>query len=215
MSLTAAHHAFASVSQDGVNKALQAFFSARPHYLNYGSPPFVTASSVTETLMAPIPFPGTPGIPWAVDFSAPVVDLDPADAPLPPPLSIGPDQLALRTTVMLTIGCLAGDRNSDKRGQITPLRTKLDVVAVGHPVAHYYSPGVGDVSFLVDAVLIQGIAPPSLQAILDCIVRSMLNAVLAGVRLPFNVIDAGFFKLSLEQGPSILDDQIELWGDVS
>ena len=71
MSLTAAHHAFASVSQDGVNKALQAFFTARPHYLNYGSPPFVTANSVSETVMAPIPFPGTPGIPWAVDFTHP------------------------------------------------------------------------------------------------------------------------------------------------
>ena len=116
---------------------------------------------------------------------------------------------------MLTIGCLTGDPKSDKRGQITPLKTKLDVVAVGHPVARYFSPGVGDVSFFVDTVLVQGIAPTSLQAIVDCLIRSMLNAALAGVRLPFNVIDAKFFKLSLEQGPSILDDQIELWGDVS
>lgn len=215
MSLTAAHHAFASVSQDGVNQALLAFFTARPHYLNYGSPPFVTANSISETVMAPIPFPGTPGIPWAVDFTIPVVDLNPADAPLPPPLTIGPDQLALRTTVVLTIGCLTGDKSSDKRGQITPLKTKLDVIAVGHPVARYFSPGVGDVSFLVDTVLVQGISPTSLQAIVDCLIRSMLNAALAGVRLPFNVIDASFFKLSLEQGPSILDDQIELWGDVS
>ena len=36
MSLTGTHHAFASIDEQGTNRALQAFFGARPHYLHYG-----------------------------------------------------------------------------------------------------------------------------------------------------------------------------------
>jgi len=45
---------------------------------------------------------------------------------------------------------------------------------------------VGDISFTVDAVSVQGVAPGSLEALLDCLVRMMLNAFLEDVRLPFN-----------------------------
>lgn len=213
MSLTQAHHAFAAVSQEGLNEALAAFFSARPHYLHYGSPPFVVASSVTTTLIGPIPFPNTPGgISWAVDFSVPTVDLFPADGALPPPLTLVAGQLALATTVDLTIGCRVSE---DPKGRVVPLRAALPVVAVGHPVSRFFSPGVGDISFTLDAVSVQGVAPGSLEALLECLVRMMLNAFLEDVRLPFDLIDAGFFKLALEEGPLVADDQITLRGDVS
>ncbi len=39
--------------------------------------------------------------------------------------------------------------------------------------------------------------------------------LLASVQLPFDIIDADFVKLALEAGPTIADDQIEIWGDVS
>jgi hypothetical protein len=217
MSLTQAHHAFAAISQEGLNEALAAFFSARPHYLHYGSPPFVVASSVTTTLIDPIPFPNTPGgISWAVDFSVPTVDLFPPDGALPPPLTLIAGQLALATTVVLTIGCRVGeDPKGERGGRVVPLQTALPVVAVGHPVSRFFSPGVGDISFAVDAVSVQGVKPDSLGALLDCLVRMMLNAFLGDVRLPFDLIDAGFFKLALEEGPLVADDQITLRGDVS
>jgi hypothetical protein len=215
MSLTGTHHAFASIDERGTNRALQAFFGARPHYLHYGSPPFVTASSTSVTQVPTIAFPGTPGgIPYAIDLTVPVVDLFPPDGALPAPLVLGPDQLSIATKVTITLGCTTGTGNP-KRGTVTPVATTLDAIAIADPVSRYFSPGVGDVSFHVDQVLIPEIAPPSLQAVIDCLVRMILNAVLSGVQLPFNIIDAGFVKLILEAGPTIADNQIEIWGDVS
>jgi hypothetical protein len=215
MSLTGTHHAFASIDERGVNRALQAFFGARPHYLHYGSAPFVTGNSITETQVPPIAFPGVPGgIAYAIDLKIPVADLYPQDGPLPPPLVLLPDHLSLTTQVTITLGCMAGS-DSDGKGQVTPIKTTLDVIAIGHPVSVYFSPGVGFVRFAVDQVLVENVAPPSLQAVLDCLIRMILNAVLSSVELPFNIVDAGFFKLILEAGPTIADNQIEIWGDVS
>jgi hypothetical protein len=71
------------------------------------------------------------------------------------------------------------------------------------------------VSFQVDQVLLPDVAPPSLQAVLDCLLEMILNALLRDVQLPFDIIDAGFVKLALEAGPTIADDQIKIWGDAS
>lgn len=213
MSLTGAYHIFAGLDQQGTNKALQAFFGARPHYLHYGSVPFVAASSVSVTQVPPIAFPGVPGgIPYAIDLTVPAVDLYPPDGALPPPLALGPDQLSIETEVTITLGCMAGTQG--QKGHVTPVRTTLKVIAIAHPVSHYFSPGVGYVSFQVDEVLLVDVAPPSLQAVLDCLLEMILNAVLADVQLPFDLIDAGFVKLALEAGPDIADDQIKIWGDV-
>lgn len=213
MSLTGAYHIFAGLDQQGTNKALQAFFGARPHYLHYGSVPFVAASSVSVTQVPPIAFPGVPGgIPYAIDLTVPAVDLYPPDGAPPPPLALGPDQLSIETEVTITLGCMAGTQG--QKGHVTPVRTTLKVIAIAHPVSHYFSPGVGYVSFQVDEVLLVDVAPPSLQAVLDCLLEMILNAVLADVQLPFDLIDAGFVKLALEAGPDIADDQIKIWGDV-
>jgi hypothetical protein len=216
MSLTQAHHASAAVNQHGINRALEIFFGARPHFLHYGSPPFVIANSAAVTLIDPISFPGTPGgIAWAVDFGLPTVDLFPADGPLSPPLVISANQLALHTDVNLTIGCVAGDGGQNGGGGMTPLSTSLDVTAIAHPVARFFSPGVGDLSFVVDQVLVNGVEPPSLDTVLNCFIRMTINALLSGVRLPFSIIDADFFKIILEEGPTITDNRIEIRGDVS
>jgi hypothetical protein len=215
MSLTGTHHAFASIDERGTNRALQAFFGARPHYLHYGSAPFVTASSTSVTQVAPIAFPGVPGgIAYAIDLTVPVVDLFPPNGPLPPPLVLGPGELSITTKVTIRLGCVAGTDGND-RGQITPVHTTLDVIAIADPVGHYFSPGVGYVSFHVKQVLLPDVVPTSLQAVLDCLLEMILNALLAHVQLPFDIIDASFVKLALEAGPTIANDQIEIWGDVS
>ncbi len=216
MSLTGAYHVDASIDQQGTNRALQAFFGARPHYLHYGSAPFVAASSVSVTQVPAIAFPGVPGgIPYAIDLTVPAVDLYPPDGALPPPLVLGPDQLSVTTNVTITLGCTTGTEDTGKGGKVTPVRTTLDVIAIAHPVSHYFSPGVGYVTFHVDQVLLPGVAPPSLQAVLDCLLEMILNALLSSVQLPFDIIDAKFVKLALEAGPAIADDQIQIWGDVS
>lgn len=216
MSLTATHHVFAAIDERGTNRALQAFFAARPHYLHYGSTPFVAASSVSVTQIPTIAFPGIAGgIAYAIDLSVPTVDLYPPDGSLPAPLVLGPDELAVSTVATITVGCTGSRGDPRQGGWMTPVRTELTVAAIANPVARYFGPGVGDVRFHVDRVVLPEVGPPSLQAVFGCLLEMILNAVLADVVLPFDVIDARFVKLALEAGPTITDNQIELWGDVS
>jgi hypothetical protein len=215
LSLTGAHHAFAGVSEDGVNKIVQAFFSARPRHLHYGTTPFVASTTIGATNVATIAFPGIPGgISYMVDLSIPQIDLFPADGPLPAPLVLGADQLSIRTKARVTLGCLKGDGASEKRGTLTPVSTELEVWAIGHPAARTFSPGVGDISFHVDEVKVTLVEPATLEAVLDCLLRMILNGVLSSLQLPFTIINVDFFKLILEEGPLIAADQIEVRGDV-
>jgi hypothetical protein len=213
MSLTGAFDAFASIDERGVNRAFTDFFTARPHYLHYGSAPFVAASSISSTQVSAIAFPGVPGgIPYAVDLTIPVVDLFPPNAPLPAPLVMNPDELSITTTASITLGCQAG---KEQRGDVSPVTTDLDVIAIGKPLSAFLSPGVGWVSFQITQVLVEGITPATLQSVVDCLLEMILNAVLSGVELPFNLIDVEFFKLSLDAGPTIADNQIKIWGEIS
>lgn len=226
MSLTGADHLFAGLHENGANDLLRAFFTARPHYLHYGSQPFVTATTVNETLMAPIPFPGTGGIGWLVQFSIPVVDFHPdsSGGALPPQLTLGPGQLSVRTTVKLCVQCstrVKGDREpvgtgkdppSNTGSSSKPVCTKLTVWAIGEPIVRYFSPGVGDIAFHVDAVELVDVKPDSLESVLECLIRMMLQAALAQVRLPFQAITAGAFSIALTNGPEISDDTLKIWG---
>jgi hypothetical protein len=217
MSLTQAFHVFAGVSQNGINTFLQSLFSTRPHYLNYGSPSFVAASTVNATTMPAISFPGVPsGIQYAVSFSIPTIDLFPPDAGSLSPIPPHANQFGLHTKVKLTIGCFTWIPNpgNDDRGRMVPLSVELDVWALGALVSHYYGPGTGYISLQVLAVRIPEIQPHPLEAVIDCLIRMMLNAVLENVQLPFHALSAGAFQLILESGPTIDNDQVKVWGDI-
>src|SRR6266404_6190879 len=102
MSLTGSDEFFASVHESGMNDFVHAFFTARPHYLHYGSPMFVPTSTASETRMDPINFPGVPGgIQWAVDFTIPIIDLfdDDSGGAMPPQITLNVEQLTIRTSV--------------------------------------------------------------------------------------------------------------------
>lgn len=215
MSLTGPYHAFASIDQDGVNKVALAFFGARPRYLHYGTPHFVASTTVHQTQIPAIAFPGIPGgINFKVDLSVPRVQLYPASGPLPSPLTLGADQLAIETIARITVGCMQPGPVREKLPTLTPIFTELEVWAIGQPVTQTFSPGDGEISFVVDTVEVVDIAPPSLDAVLDCVLRMILNAVLSNLQLPFSILNVDFFKLILEQGPVIEAHQIELRGDV-
>jgi hypothetical protein len=218
MSLTQTHHVFAGVAESGINTFLKALFTARPRYLNYGSPLFVPASTVNATNIAAIPFPGVPGgIQYAVSFSIPVVDLFPPNAGTLSPIPPGNNQLGLHTTVTLVLGCMTWSgrvTGAEGHGQTRPIVCKLDVWALGEIVPHYFGPGTGFITFQVDDVRIPAIKPDCLQNIIDCLIRMMLNGALSNVQLPFNALSAGAFKLILEQGPQIDNDMVEVWGSI-
>jgi hypothetical protein len=217
MSLTQTHHVFVGVEESGINTFLTALFTARPHYLHYGSSAFVPTSTANATNIPAIPFPGVPGgIQYAVGFTIPVIDLFPPNAgsgsPIPPAIN----QFGLKTTVRLTLGCstFSTSATNDRGGQMQPIFADLDVWARGELVPHFFGPGTGFVSLEVLDIRIPAIQPKAFQAIIDCLIRMMLNGALAGVQLPFKAMSLGAFQLILEQGPEIDNNQVEVWGDI-
>jgi hypothetical protein len=227
MSLTQAQRVFASIHESALNDMLRAFFGARPRYLRYGSPAFVPATNVTATQMPAIAFPGLPGgIDWAIRFALPRVDLFKPSEPLPPQLTLPPGGFALRTRVELCINCMrrrddrgqdpAGKPNDDRRpnslGEVTC--TELEVFATGHLDSWTDASGNGAIRLRVDAVELVDITPDSLESVLECLIRMLLDAALAQVHLPLAALRAGAFQLLVTQGPLIDDDHVLARGNV-
>jgi hypothetical protein len=223
MSLTQAQHVFASIHESAVNDLLAAFFNTRPRYLRYGSPAFVPSTNVTATQMAAISFPGvTGGIEWAVRFTIPRIDLFKQSDPLPPQLALPPGGFSLRTDVELCVNCVKrqDDKSTDNRdgqgsrglGQV--ICTKLQVFATGHMDNWNDSSGNGEIRFRVDAAELVDITPDSLESVLECLIRMLLDAVLSQVHLPLQALRAGAFQLIVAQGPLIEDDHVLARGNV-
>ncbi len=225
MSLTQPQHVFASIHESALNDLLRAFFNARPRYLRYGSPAFVPATNVTATQMAAIAFPGLPGgIDWAVRFALPRVDLYKQTDPLPPQLSLPAGGFALRTRVELCVNCVkrrddgGNDKPNDDHkppnslGEVTC--TELEVFAVGHLDSWNDASGNGEIRLRVDAVELVDITPDSLESVLECLIRMLLDAALSQVHLPLQALRAGAFRLLVTQGPLIDDDHILARGNV-
>jgi hypothetical protein len=218
MSLTETDNVFAGVHENGLNDLLRAVFHTRPHYLNYGSPPFVSASTVSATAMPTIPFPGIPGgIGWSIRFGIPTVDLDPdsSGGALPPEITFAKDSLTVHTHVRLCIFC------GVPREQVfthlpprpgKPICAELDVWALGVPIVRHLSAGDGVISFFVSQVEIVDIAPDPLESLLECLIRMTLQAALDKVEIPFHALRAGAFSLQLTRGPEVANDTLKLWG---
>jgi hypothetical protein len=230
MSLTQAEQVFASIHEDALNDVLTAFCTDRPRLLVYGSPSFVPATTVSETAMPAIPFPGVPGgIQWRVRLSIPRVDLFPQTFLLPPQLALGQGQFSAEIALELCLDCRRlkidprpprpkhgkDDRppQDDKRHPISELTCcKLDVYAVGHLQHVLAATGEDAIVLAVDGVEIVDIAPDEVEAVLECLVFMILQAVLAEIRLPLRALRAGAFQLSLTVGPLIEDDQLKARG---
>ncbi len=238
MSLTDTELVFASIHENALNNVLVAFFTDRPRYLVYGSPAFVPATTVAETTMAPIGFPGVPGgIQWRVRLSIPRVDLFKQTSPLPPELNLGPGQFSAELGAELCIDCRRlkidpkpprpkdkdfdhGDNNADpphvdphSLSELTCFTLK--VFAIGHVEHVLASTGEDAIALAVDAVEIVDIKPDQLESFLECLMFMILQAVLAGVRLPLSSLRVeAFSQLVLTVGPLIEDDQIKVRGTV-
>jgi len=93
-----------------------------------------------------------------------------------------------------------------------PIKATLELHAIARPVVNYFGPGNGELTFRLEAIEIVDIRPDQLESVIECLLRMILQAVLATVRLPFQAITAGAFRLALTRGPEIADDQVKLWG---
>ena len=246
MSLTEAENVFAGVNETAINDVLTAFCNARPRCLAYGSPSFVPVTTIAETAMPAIGFPGVPGgINWRLRLSIPHIDLFKQSMALPPQLTLNPGQFSAEITAELCIDCRrikidpkpprpkernekAQDNNpkerdpnqrdpngKDDRHPISELTCfKLELFVIGH-IEHVLAfTGEDAVAFAVDAVEIVDISPDKLESFLECLMFMILQAVLAGIRLPLPALRAGAFQLSIVAGPFIEDDQIKVRGNV-
>jgi hypothetical protein len=236
MSLTESEMVFGSIHEDALNDVLTAFCTDRPRYLVYGSPSFVPVTTAAETSVPSIAFPGVPGgIQWRIRLSIPRIDLFKQTSPLPPELVLKPGEFSARLDVELCLDCrrLTIDprppreahghpefshprgerpRQDDRHALAEPTCCRLGVFVVGH-VAHVTAAtGEDAVALAVDAVEIVDIAPQGLEAVLECLLFMILQAVLAEIRLPLRALRVGAFQLALTQGPLIEDDQIKVRG---
>lgn len=237
MSLTDVQTVFASIHETAINDVLTAFCTARPRYLNYGSPAFTPATTSSETMMDAIAFPGVPGgIQWRLRLGIPRVDLFKQTNTLPPELTLGPGQFSAEIDAELCIECRriridpkpprppkgSKDReqpqNQPRDDRPHPLSEltcfKLRIFAVGHLEHVLSSTGEDLIAFAVDQVEIVDIRPDELESFLECLLFMILQAVLAGIRLPLRALRAGAFQLSLAVGPLIEDDSIKARGTV-
>ena len=234
MSLTEGWAVFVSAHESALNDLVTALTTARPHLLSYGSPAFTPVSTRYDTAMAAIGFPGTGGIDWHVRFTTPHLDLYKQDDPLPPPLALGPGEFSLTTTVQLCVDCTSrtggkgdathgqtGDdraareaakadrqRWDETRGKArNPLCAELGVAAIGHlvPTSSGGQPAVG---FALDAIELVDVTPDALESVLECLLGTVLRAVLATLSIPLSAIRVGAFTLTPTQGPLIDADAV-------
>lgn len=216
MSFTQTESLFAGVHELGINDLFQAVFRARPHYLNYGTPTFVPVTTAVLTSIPALAFPGVPGgIQFAIAFSIPTVDIVPDNSGGTAALIPGPGEFTVTTTVTIFFQCGTQGRPNDLSGAVRPiiLQTSLQVVGLCEPIVLSPSPGTGEIGIKLKRVEIVDITPDTLESIVECLILMMLQAVLANVRLPFNVLTAGAFGLILLVGPVAETDQIKVRGN--
>jgi hypothetical protein len=235
MSLTDVEEVYASIHEDALNDILTAYCVDRPRTLSYASPAFVPVTTVNDTRMEPIPFPGIPGgIDWRIRFRVPHIDLYGQTDPLPPELTLDPGRFSIRLAVEMCLDCRrlridprppprrgrdGQDSSSDDspsardhpRGELTC--AKLELFVVGRLDRVMAGDGEEAITFAVDAVEIVDIAPNDVESLLECLLFMILQAVLATIRLPLRALRVGAFELSVVQGPLIEDDQIKARGD--
>jgi hypothetical protein len=208
---------FAGLGEEGGNDLIAAFFTARPHYLTYGSWPLVAATTVNETQVAPISVPPLLPAPVAfkVSFSIPVLDLYPPDASMPE-LTLHAHQFSVRSTVQFTMLCGVGRPGNGRQREGKPgqaINCKFDLYATGRLVNRFTAQGQA-IGFEVDEIDVQDVQPACLEDMLNCILVQVVNSILRDVTIPLPVLSAGAFALTLEQGPQIDADVVDAWGTV-
>ena len=216
MSFTQAEHLFAGVHELGINDLLLAFFRARPHHLNYGTPIFVPATTVAATSIPSLTFPGIPGgVQFFISFSIPTVDINPDNSGGTAAIIPGPGEFTISTRVTIFFQCGTQRNPHDPGGSGTPhlLQTTLQVVGLCEPFVISSAPGTGVIGIRLKRVEIVDITPDTLESIVECLILMMLQAVLGNVRLPFHTLTAGAFGLILLVGPNAETDQIKVRGN--
>jgi len=201
MSLTQAEHIFGGVHETGINDLLQAFFTARPRHLNYGTPMFVAATTAAATSVPAINFFGL-NIQFLISSPIPTVDITPGgagSAALPP----GVNEFTVRTTLNFTVVV----------NNLPRIVGALQVLALCEPFVAVSTPGTGQIGITLKRVEIVDITPDPVESLIEALALGILQTILATARFPFNTITVGAFGLILLAGPTAQTDQIKVRGN--
>lgn len=201
MSLTQAEHIFGGVHETGINDLLQAFFTARPRHLNYGTPMFVAATTAAATSVPAINFFGL-NIQFLISSPIPTVDITPGgagSAALPP----GVNEFTVRTTLNFTVVV----------NNLPRIVGALQVLALCEPFVAVSTPGTGQIGITLKRVEIVDITPDPVESLIEALALGILQTILATARFPFNTITVGAFGLILLAGPTAETDQIKVRGN--
>jgi hypothetical protein len=201
MSLTQAEHIFGGVHETGINDLLQAFFTARPRHLNYGTPMFVAATTAAATSVPAINFFGL-NIQFLIGSPIPTVDITPGgagSAALPP----GVNEFTVRTTLNFTVVV----------NNLPRIVGALQVLALCEPFVAVSTPGTGQIGITLKRVEIVDITPDPVESLIEALALGILQTILATARFPFNTITVGAFGLILLAGPTAETDQIKVRGN--
>ena len=202
MSLTQAQHIFGGVHETGINDLLQAFFTARPRYLRYGTPQFVSATTVEATSVAAISFFGL-NIEFLIECSPiPTVDITPGGAGSTA-LTPGVNEFTVRTTLNFTVAI----------NNLPRIIGSLQVLGLCEPFVAISTPGTGQIGITLKRVEIVDITPDPVESLIEALALGILQTILATVRLPFNALTVGAFGLILLAGPTAETDQIKVRGN--
>lgn len=202
MSLTQAEHVFGGVHETGINDLLQAFFTARPRHLRYGTPLFVPVTTVGATSVPAISFFGL-NIQFLIACSPiPTVDITPGGAGSTA-LMPGVNEFTVRANLNFTVVI----NNS------APITGSLLVLGLCGPFVAVSTPGTGEIGITLKKIEIVDITPDPVESLIEGLALGILQTILATVRLPFNTITAGAFGLILLAGPTAETNQIKVRGN--
>lgn len=202
MSLTQAETIFGGVHETGINDLLQAFFTARPRYLRYGTPLFEPVTTVAATSVAAINFFGL-NIEFLITCNPiPTVDITPGGA-ASTALVPGVNEFTIRTTLNFIVAI----------NNLPRIRGSLEVLGLCEPFVAVSTPGTGQIGITLKRVEIVDITPDPIETLIEALALGILQTILATVRFPFNTLTMGAFGLILLAGPTAETNQIKVRGN--
>jgi hypothetical protein len=209
MSLTNGHDFYASLAQTGVQKFMDALFTARPHYFSFASVG-MGGSSPDVTTVSPIPVPGdVSSIDYSLLLTEPSIFFFPNQFAVP-----SPNQLQVRQG---QFGIYLEVTTSFLKSSIPPSTVSgtIKIWCVGKPTVR----GVGSTATTVFSLSdVQVAGADQLSDVLAYLALKTLNALLSKSQIPTSAMSLGTLGLKLVAGPTISGQppaQLQIWEDLT
>lgn len=224
MSFTQAEHLFAGMHETGINDIFKAFFTARSRHRLYATSNYVTLPPASQTNIPPItialPDPQHPiliiQIFFEVEFTIPVVDINPNTTTPPSVFILNPPQIGMagEFSVMTTLHVKHLNVFFNFPPFTIPIPPIPPITVYGRcePVVANFN-GAGAIGIKVkQAKVVIPLLPPWLQPYLDLIMFFILKAIFKNVIIPFDTVMLGEFGLILQVGPYAEQHQFKVRG---